>query len=381
MAITHRFKLFLPLLAQTIFLFCVALIIPNHIHAQTPCLQVSPTSIEPGGSVVATVTGATFNGQPANSSSSVTFFLRSSISGRDINVNLEDGRTTLIVSIDNDGNPIFYNGGQHYIELWHQAGGLGRNNEKICTSVEYVTVSSPSCSINAQVTRNDTGFTVGASVRTEQLAPEQSYTLALDTGLLDTYRHTFTVNGASPWSFFESTYNIGYSGQTFNLFVEQSGSGALGTEGAICLVSVYFDPNAPYGSPEPTSPPPPNEPRNTTPLSDFDLFCSQAGPLFDQCRTCLTNNQIWTALGCISFDSNNRLLADLFTIGISIAGGIALLLILYGAFTISTAASNPQKLQVGRELITAAITGLFLIIFSVVILNFLGIQVLQLPGL
>jgi len=48
---------------------------------------------------------------------------------------------------------------------------------------------------------------------------------------------------------------------------------------------------------------------------------------------------------------------------------------------IITAAGDKRKLQGGKELLTAAVSGLFLIIFSVFILDLIGIRILRIPGL
>ncbi len=66
---------------------------------------------------------------------------------------------------------------------------------------------------------------------------------------------------------------------------------------------------------------------------------------------------------------------------VSIAGGFALLFILFGAFTITTAAGNPEKLESGKTIIISAIAGLIFLILSVVILHFVGVDLLQIPGL
>ena len=68
-------------------------------------------------------------------------------------------------------------------------------------------------------------------------------------------------------------------------------------------------------------------------------------------------------------------------IGLGIAGGIAFLLMLYAGFTIVTSSGDPQRLQGGKELLTAAISGLLLIIFSIFILRVVGIQILAIPWL
>lgn len=102
----------------------------------------------------------------------------------------------------------------------------------------------------------------------------------------------------------------------------------------------------------------------------------------EDCRNCVENEDkpaVWTAIGCVHVTLDGFVGAILpFAIGI--AGGIAFLLILFGALQIMTSAGNPEKLNAGRELVTSAIVGLLLIIFSVFILQLIGVQILRIPG-
>lgn len=68
------------------------------------------------------------------------------------------------------------------------------------------------------------------------------------------------------------------------------------------------------------------------------------------------------------------------TASMGIAGGIAFILIVIGAFQIVLSAGNPDRVKAGKEMITAALAGLFLIIFSVFILKLIGADILQIPG-
>lgn len=92
------------------------------------------------------------------------------------------------------------------------------------------------------------------------------------------------------------------------------------------------------------------------------------------------NTQLRTAVGCIPFTGTNNFASWFLKWAIGIAGGIAFLLILFSGFQIMTASGNPEKLQNGRELLTAAISGLILIIFSVFLLKLIGVTILQIPG-
>lgn len=72
---------------------------------------------------------------------------------------------------------------------------------------------------------------------------------------------------------------------------------------------------------------------------------------------------------------------NLLQIGVGLGGGIAFLLILVSGFQTITSGANPEKLHEAKELMTAAISGLLLIIFSVFILRLIGVDILQIPGL
>ncbi len=72
--------------------------------------------------------------------------------------------------------------------------------------------------------------------------------------------------------------------------------------------------------------------------------------------------------------------SKLVGITVGIAGGIAFLLILFGGFQILTSAGNPEQLNAGRELISSAVAGLLLIIFSIFLLRLIGYNILGIPG-
>jgi len=63
-----------------------------------------------------------------------------------------------------------------------------------------------------------------------------------------------------------------------------------------------------------------------------------------------------------------------------IGGIIAFLLIVFGGFQIILSAGNPDRVKAGKEMITSAIAGLLLIIFSVFILRVIGYDILRIPG-
>jgi len=98
------------------------------------------------------------------------------------------------------------------------------------------------------------------------------------------------------------------------------------------------------------------------------------------CEACMKDGKgAWTAFGCIKTDPSS-FMTDILRIGIGMGGGVAFLLILFGGFQILTSAGNPEKLQAGREVVTSAITGLLLIIFSIFLLRLIGVNIFGIPG-
>lgn len=61
-------------------------------------------------------------------------------------------------------------------------------------------------------------------------------------------------------------------------------------------------------------------------------------------------------------------------------GGIALLYLIYGAFTLITSQSNPEKLQQGKTMVVGAIIGLIFTLSVVLIVNIVAGQILKAPG-
>ncbi len=122
----------------------------------------------------------------------------------------------------------------------------------------------------------------------------------------------------------------------------------------------------------------------------FAIFCLTLGNLIapvalfaqNQDITCMANGKkgINTAIGCIPFENQNDMVTWLLSWGVGISGGIAFLLILYAGFMIMTSSGDPKRLQAGQELLTSAIGGVLLLIFSVFILGVIGVDILHLPG-
>ncbi len=67
-------------------------------------------------------------------------------------------------------------------------------------------------------------------------------------------------------------------------------------------------------------------------------------------------------------------------IAMGLGGIIAFILIVFGAFQIILSGGNPDRVKAGKEMITSAIAGLLLIVFSIFILKLIGQDILDIPG-
>lgn len=86
---------------------------------------------------------------------------------------------------------------------------------------------------------------------------------------------------------------------------------------------------------------------------------------------------IATAIGCIPTEPKTFVEAVL-KLAAGAGGGIALLLMVAGAFRMITSAGNPEAIKKGGEQFTSAIIGLLFILFSVLLLKFIGVDILGL---
>ena len=85
-----------------------------------------------------------------------------------------------------------------------------------------------------------------------------------------------------------------------------------------------------------------------------------------------------TALGNIP--SNPTVFAQkILQIGIGLAGGIALILMVIGSVRVLTSSGDQQRLNGGRDMIIAAVSGLLFLIFAVMILRFIGFNIIGFP--
>ncbi len=92
-----------------------------------------------------------------------------------------------------------------------------------------------------------------------------------------------------------------------------------------------------------------------------------------------TGDGIMTAIGCVPTQPA-ALIQGLLKVAVGAGGGIALLLMIIGAFRMIISVGNPEGVKAGHEQFTSAIIGLLFIIFAVFLLKVIGVDLLGLPG-
>lgn len=93
---------------------------------------------------------------------------------------------------------------------------------------------------------------------------------------------------------------------------------------------------------------------------------------------CTGDLVVSTGLGCLNAGDPAALIGQILGWAVVVGGGVAFLLIVYAGFQITTATGDPKKMHAANELLTAAVSGLILIVLSIVILNTIGVSILGL---
>jgi hypothetical protein len=96
----------------------------------------------------------------------------------------------------------------------------------------------------------------------------------------------------------------------------------------------------------------------------------------------------YTVFGCIKTNigdftqtgAASSLVQVLLNIIFYIAGGVALMYIIYGSILIMTSQADSERLAHGKRVVTGSIIGLVLALFSVFIVNLIASGILHLPG-
>lgn len=90
-------------------------------------------------------------------------------------------------------------------------------------------------------------------------------------------------------------------------------------------------------------------------------------------------NEIQTDFGCFPNDPVG-FIQKFYGYGVSFVGGLALLMLIWGGYTILTSRGDPRQLNVGKSYILYAIIGLLLAIFGYVFFELIAVDILHIPG-
>lgn len=120
-----------------------------------------------------------------------------------------------------------------------------------------------------------------------------------------------------------------------------------------------------------------------TPLSALEPMCKKIDPRWGEqgrCDKCVQGGGAWTAIGCFDGNLSTFISQQILGTGVGIAGGISLLCLMFAAFQMQTSRGNAEKVKKAQEMMTNCITGLMVILFSILILRIIGVNILRIPG-
>ena len=106
----------------------------------------------------------------------------------------------------------------------------------------------------------------------------------------------------------------------------------------------------------------------------------ESSPDKAKCNSCKNSKGVYTAIGCIK-TSGSGVVTGLARFLLGIMGGVILIIILAAAFKLTTSRGDAKATESARAMITAAVSGALFVAFSMLILQTLGVQILQIPGL
>lgn len=150
-----------------------------------------------------------------------------------------------------------------------------------------------------------------------------------------------------------------------------------GCDGNVCL-------NVPT-KPPPTGKPTPTIPSPLPPCKEWrDQNGNKIEPTPKDTEEAKKNNAqcavFSTGLGIDISTDPVGFIKSIFSVLLSISGGIALILIIYSGYQIMLSQGNAEKVEGAKETLTSAIIGLLFIIFSLVLLQTIGVDILRIPG-
>lgn len=313
-----------------------------------------------------------------------TYFIRIRESGREKNVGKSinnDGNLNTYLDYDAKGRYLLQENSDNHVELYRRY-GFGQQDQLLCTSIEVVHVGGYAyCNITAQAARQADGkFKIGYKFTTIHLDPGSDYDVSYNVAGRFDFNSIWVGKPTFPMNTGSFTLEAEHEGKNVSIAVGDYQL-IIATERRRCKTQVFLYKDLPVQEPIPEDPqdspptqPPPIQPPSQPPEGEGEEKLPP-GQL-----SCNEGKGIDTAIGCIPIGNSSELIGFILRWAIGIGGGIAFLLMVYAGFIIMTSTGNPERLKGGQELLTSALAGLIMLIFSVFILRIIGIDILQIPG-
>jgi hypothetical protein len=103
-----------------------------------------------------------------------------------------------------------------------------------------------------------------------------------------------------------------------------------------------------------------------------------------RCKECIGDPKkpagFWTAIGCLK-TAPNEAVRQIFGLALGLGGIFILIQILLGAFGLITSSGNPSAIQKAKSRIIDSVIALLFVVFSVTIVQLIGISIFNLPGM
>lgn len=280
-------------------------------------------------------------------------------------VNIQDRVFTILLRGDPTQN------GVHYGVLeWFPVGAT--NWEPFCRDVNY--------QVGAIRQGSAIRCTIPREFIPEKIPPNIPLTIKF-IGKIDTKYNLYakdnyiatTLTNNQGQGEFKSVTIPGRTGETKRVIVRSLATGTIS-----CFLDTTIDATAPVPAPIPAGPvlPAPAVPV-ATPCTGAG--CSTGGGESCEAGGAVRGPGIKTAIGCIHTNPA-EFVKDFMKFIVAISGGLAFLMMLLGAFGMLTSAGNPDSLNAGRERLTSAVIGLLFVIFAVLLMQIIGVSILNIPG-
>lgn len=358
-------------------------------------MSVTPTLVEKNGKVTISITNLTLDGKTVNTTDDNGYYEAADDSEFYINWPNRGGRYYIPASQIRQGTvtiPNFGDGfspGANKIELYRDCGPFCNHGSPLC--LREVTMSQGSANPNYRCTW-DKG----------QTAYNLCIHAATDADLQNSSTSIYCTAAGNCTGVMNETFNPSITGEDengqrytcINMDVAQVANFVRAATTLKADVKINGQTVCSVGiNPEDRAETAEQIDEEKAKLAGFD-YCKQApaGPQRSECEKCVgtvdpspngepaEQSRIWTAVGCVRV-SGAGLTEDIVGLLLGVSGGIALLTILGGAFIFATSQGDTSKVKQGKEMITAAVMGIIFIIFSVIILDFIGVKLLRIPGL